>query len=252
MPTRSPPTSLGGRSIDTLSPMDVLQPEDGAKKSEVAADTRSAERVEAAALRLFAVHGFEATGIRQIAQEAGLSVASLYHYMGSKEDLLDRLMRASMEHLLVPAADILQSTPDPRERIVRLVDLHVQKHAKERLLSVVADTELRSLSPARRLELVAMRDEYEAMWQETIAEGVREGYFRVADVKMAVVAVLEMCTGVAHWYSPAGRLTLDEISRAFVDMTVSLLAGPADRRAASDGKPRRHGVGARTSKGVRR
>ena len=61
--------------------------------------TTSGERVRRAALELFAERGFHGTGIRQLAERAGLSSASLYHYMGTKEDLLVELMRAAKELL---------------------------------------------------------------------------------------------------------------------------------------------------------
>jgi AcrR family transcriptional regulator len=193
----------------------------------------TSERVEQAALRLFALRGFEGTGIRAIADEAGITLGSLYHYIGTKEDLLDRLMQKSMHGLLGPGTEIVESVQDPRERIVGLVDLHVRRHAEDNLLSIVGDAEIRSLTPARRRTAVSLRDAYESLWQETIALGARRGDFHVPDVKLATFALLEMCSGVAYWYSPNGRLALDAISRAFVEMALSLLGaellrGPPD------------------------
>lgn len=195
-------------------------------------DQTTAERVEAAALRLFAARGFEGTGIRQIALESGISVASLYHYMGTKEDLLERMMRESMRRLLDPAGALVVST-DPVARVAGLVDLHVRQHAQESLLCIVADTEIRSLSPERRREMVSMRDAYEALWEETVSYGVSTGAFQVPDEKMAAFALLEMCTGVAYWYSPKGRMSLDEICEAFVGMALSLLSGNNPYRSAA-------------------
>ena len=45
------------------------------------------QRVRRAAVKLFAGKGFHGTGIRDLAQEAKISSASLYHYIGTKEDL---------------------------------------------------------------------------------------------------------------------------------------------------------------------
>ena len=59
--------------------------------------TPTGERVRQAALELFAERGFHGTGIRQLAERAGVSSASLYHYMGTKEDLLVALMTSSLE-----------------------------------------------------------------------------------------------------------------------------------------------------------
>lgn len=180
-----------------------------------------------AALRLFATQGFQATGIRKIAEEAGITVASLYHYVGTKEDLLERMMLESMTELLTPAKALAESVNDPGERVAGLVAVHVRRHAQERQLCRVGDTEIRSLSPARRARVVALRDTYQAIWAETIASGVEAGLFAVPDVKLATFALLQMCTGVAHWYKPQGRLSLDEISAAFVVMTLALLSGGA-------------------------
>ena len=196
------------------------------------------DRVQAAALSLFAARGFEGTGIRQIAAQAGISVASLYHYMGTKEDLLERLMRSSMQRLLEPAAEFMKSVSDPVERLARLVDLHVREHARENLLCIIGDAELRSLSPERRRGIVTLRDAYQKTWEATIAEGCGAGRFKVPDVKLAAYALIEMCTGVAYWYTPRGRLGLDQISTSFTAMALSLVSGADPGGPAPTGKPR--------------
>jgi TetR/AcrR family transcriptional regulator, cholesterol catabolism regulator len=200
------------------------------------------ERVQIAALELFAAQGFQGTGIRQIAREAGLSVASLYHYIGTKEELLEDFCRLGMQRLLEPAQEILETKADPVTLIIRLVELHVRMHADDQLLCLVTDTELRSLSVDRRSRIVSLRDMYEAMWTSTIDAGVSAGIFSVPDIKLAVFGILEMCTGVAYWYAPDGRLDLDEISRVFVRMTLSLLG-------ADPGQVRPPGIRAGVARG---
>lgn len=49
------------------------------------------------ALRLFALKGYEATSIRAIAQEAGISLGLLYNYFKSKDELLEEIFRRSVE-----------------------------------------------------------------------------------------------------------------------------------------------------------
>jgi AcrR family transcriptional regulator len=186
--------------------------------------TSTSERIHRAALRLFARYGFEGTGIRKIAHEAGITVASLYHYVGTKEELLERMMHESMSQLLEPARQV---RGDPVQRICALVDLHVRRHARASHLCLVGDTELRSLSRARRARIVALRDEYQAIWADAITSGVESGDFGVPDAGIAAMALLQMCTGVAHWYSPRGRLTLDQVSAAFVTMAKALLTADA-------------------------
>ncbi len=182
------------------------------------------DRIHRAALRLFATYGFAGTGIRKIADEAGITVASLYHYVGTKEDLLERMMHESMSQLLGPARQV---AGDPAQRICALVDLHVRRHARASQLCRVGDTELRSLSRARRARIVSLRDEYQAIWTDAITSGIRSGTFAVPDARVAAMALMQMCTGVAHWYSPRGRLTLEQVSAAFVTMARAMLTSDA-------------------------
>ena len=89
------------------------------------------DRVQAAALALFAARGYHGTGIRQLADAAGLSSASLYHYMGTKEELLVAIMRTSLTRLGVAGEEICADPElSARERLVALVELYVRTHAR--------------------------------------------------------------------------------------------------------------------------
>lgn len=75
-----------------------------------------------AALRLFRERGYEATTMRAIAVEAGVSVGSAYYYFASKEQLIQGFYdRAQVEHSAA-ARPILDSRSDLTERIVGVID----------------------------------------------------------------------------------------------------------------------------------
>lgn len=181
------------------------------------------ERILEAALKLFARRGFEATGIREIASEAGVTTATLYHYAANKEDILLELMQRGMGRLLAAVEGISPLLESPEQRLVALVRLHVMTHGTHRLSAVVNDSELRALGDDHRAVVVSRRDEYESYWRRAIGEGVSQGVFHAEDHRMAALALLEMCTGVVHWYSPGGRLSISEISLRFADMALGLV-----------------------------
>ncbi|WP_036507979.1 TetR/AcrR family transcriptional regulator [Nocardioides sp. URHA0020] len=195
--------------------------------------TSTGERVQAAALALFAERGYHGTGIRQLADATGLSSASLYHYMGTKEDLLVGLMRSSLTRLVDAAAAIAQ---DPRatsrERLVALVHLHVRTHASAPDETRVVDDEVRALSESARREVVGLRDRYEQVWQDAIESGIADGTFQVGDAALVRRALLEMCSGVARWWTPAGALDLDALAGEYAVLALRLVGAP--RSAARD------------------
>lgn len=182
-----------------------------------------------AALRLFSTVGFAGTGIRLIAQEAGISLASLYHYMSSKEDLLVAMMRTNIRGLLTESERALEGLDGPVDRIRALVRVHVTIHATQSMLCVVSDTEIRSLSEEFRREIVADRDKYEALWRDAIDRGIEAGDFARVDTALASKALLQMCTGVAHWFRASGPLDIVALNDHYADMALGLL-GSADRR----------------------
>ena len=184
------------------------------------------ERVQAAALALFAERGYHGTGIRQLADAAGLSSASLYHYMGTKEELLAAIMRSSLTGLLAAAEEVSATLSDPSQRLVALVGLHVRTHASAPEQTRVVDDEVRALSADTRAEVVALRDRYEALWQAALDEGVARGDFRVGSVAVVRRALLEMCSGVARWWTPSGELDLDALAGEYAALALRLVGTP--------------------------
>ncbi|ASR38157.1 TetR family transcriptional regulator [Prauserella marina] len=191
------------------------------------------ERVKRAAVKLFADKGFHGTGIRDLAQEAKLSSASLYHYMGTKEELLAEIMRDSLGALLESAKQAVADVTDPRQRLSRLVALHVTTHARQPKETRVVDHEIGVLSPKARRTVVGLRDEYERLWSDAIADGVREGVFDTAEPTITRIALLEMCNGVARWYSPKGTLGLDALAGHYVRLAMRALGVSDGRHAVS-------------------
>lgn len=179
------------------------------------------QRVTDAALTLFAIKGFAATGIREIAEAAGLSSAALYHYMGTKEDLLLDLMRDGLRRFVEAGRQAIADLSGPERHIVALTRVHVATEAVMRRMSVVIDGEVRSLTNGA--EVMVLRDEYEALWGHTIALGASSGVFVVPEPRLARLALVEMCNGVAHWFSPRGRLSLPEVCDHFANMALALL-----------------------------
>jgi AcrR family transcriptional regulator len=181
------------------------------------------QRVRRAAVELFAARGFHGTGIRDLAEAAGLSSATLYHYMGTKEDLLVSIMRTSLVRLIESAEQVIATADDPLEQLAGLVRTHVRAHAEQQLETLVVDGEMRALTEARRGEIVALRDRYERLWQDTIDAGCRAGELRMSAPAVARLALMEMCSGVARWYSPDGPLSLDELASRYAEMALRML-----------------------------
>lgn len=188
-------------------------------------------RIRSAAISLFAERGFHGTGIRDIAAHSGVTLSSLYHHFGSKDDLLVDIMFASTEPLKRAAEQACQALRTPSEQLAMLIEQHVWAHVTDRLAKIVSDTELRALTGERRERVIALRDAYESIWRRTVEDGVAAEAFTVPHTKALTIGLLEMCTAVSHWFQPSGDLELPELCRTYADGGLALM------RAVRNGRP---------------
>jgi AcrR family transcriptional regulator len=183
----------------------------------------TAERIREAALRLFATRGFEGTGIRDVAQDAGISTASLYHYIGGKQDLLLDIIRSGMHELRAMSEEAMQAWQTPPERLAALVRGHVMVHGRHQLEALVGDGELRALTEPARKSVIKLRDGYELAWNKVLEDGVAQGLFEIDNLRILRLALVQMCTGVAYWFSSAGELPLAAIADQFADLALAMV-----------------------------
>ena len=180
-------------------------------------------QIHKAAVSCFARQGFAATGIRELGAAVGLNSATLYHYVGGKQELLLGVIRNCLDAMIDGAQDAIEGA-DPAQRLAALVAFHVGFTATNPQTARVAEYEMRSLSGEHRAAMRALRDEYEQLFTDALADGERAGLFHAPDAGMARLAIMEMGTGVAHWYRPGGRLPLAQVQLNFIQMALRILA----------------------------
>jgi AcrR family transcriptional regulator len=181
-------------------------------------------KIRAAALRLFARHGFAAVSMRALATEVGVQAGALYNYTPDKQTLLFSLLQDHMNDLLAACdSDSIQSAVD---RLRRFVDFHIRFHADRPDEVFISYMELRNLTPENFAEVEALRRQYEDRLEKILRDGAAAGDFAIADTKIATLAVIAMLTGVNTWFRAGGRLSLDEVIAQYWDMVrKSVVAG---------------------------
>ena len=178
-------------------------------------------------LRLIYEHGYEALTLRELAADVGILSGSLYNHIKTKQDLLFTLVRDHMTDLLENLNRALDGWLDPSEALAAFVRLHVTYHMERRYEVYIANSELRSLEPANRATIVAMRQAYELRLIEILNRGAAAGRFRVADTRVGAFAIIAMLTGICTWYRPDGPLGPEQIVALHTDLVMRGLAGGA-------------------------
>lgn len=180
-----------------------------------------AEEVYAAALRLFRQKGYHATSMQDIAAAVGLYKGSLYHYIGSKEDLLVQVFERALGGVLGEVERIAaDASLGPSAQLRLLVEAHVEAVAENLDALTVYLHEFRALAGESLVRMQAQRERYRELVSAVVERGVRLGEFAAPDVGIAALGLLGMCNWVAQWYRPGGRLSAREIGGYFADLVL--------------------------------
>lgn len=198
---------------------------------------RTADAIRRTAVELFFRHGYEATSLREVAAAVGIQVGSLYNHIPSKEQLLYEIMSGVIEDLLAEVDANTAGIENPIERLRAMVSTHVLFHAERAREVFVGNSELRSLSPEHRQAVVELRDKYEERVQQVLSAGVKDGGFRVEDVKLLAYAIVSIGTQVSSWYHEGGRYKLEEISDIYTDFILRGLVSSAGAKSSAMTKP---------------
>ncbi len=146
-----------------------------------------------AAQRLIAVHGIEKVRLRDIAQEAGVSIGKIQHLFDTRDVVIDELLRTMSERRAAEWSRVADRIDDPRARMTSLLEQAVAE--RERCLIWLATLSLASRQQQYLPNVSHTYDTWRATLTEVIESGVTAGVFAptaaVHDVADAIICVID-------------------------------------------------------------
>lgn len=192
-------------------------------RSPEAAEQSMADQILTSAATLFSVRGYHAVGIRELADDVGLSTSTLYHYYSTKQDILFAVIHRFLVEFTQRLTAVLRDTSvPPRRRLEQAVTDHVVITVTRREELLVGGPVLNALSGEQRARITALRREYRDAVVAVIREGVATGDFRVEGSLLTATAMLDMLDGIRAWYRSEGLLALDDLAARYVGFALTL------------------------------
>ncbi|GAB2665239.1 TetR/AcrR family transcriptional regulator [Prescottella soli] len=177
-----------------------------------------------AALALFAESGYSAVSIRKIANEVGITSASLYAHYRSKDHILAELVLTGHRELHARLTNALAAAePTAVAQLSALVRAHVLLHTDFPLLAVVTNSELHALPDELAAPALELRASCSRLLVDTLELGVRDGVFRVENLHLGAVAIGGMAIQVAQWFGPDEPFTRDEVADNYVHYALRIV-----------------------------
>ncbi|MFD8290831.1 TetR/AcrR family transcriptional regulator [Streptomyces lavendulae] len=187
-------------------------------------ETPVPQRLLAVATRLFAERGYDRTSVQEIVEAAGVTKGALYHYFGSKDDLLHEVY-ARMLRLQQQRLDAVAGSDASVEERLRAAAADVVVTTIENLDdAMIFFRSMHQLSPEKYKQVRAERRRYHERFRALVEEGQRTGVFATATPADLVV---DFYFGSVHhlstWYRTDGPLTPHQVADHLADLLLRAL-----------------------------
>ncbi|MEU6999104.1 TetR/AcrR family transcriptional regulator [Nonomuraea sp. NPDC046570] len=178
------------------------------------------------AAEIFARKGFQATTVREIANEAGILSGSLYHHFDSKETIVDEVLSTFLDDLIARYRAALDTGGDPRSALTEMVRIGFSTLEPHRAAITVMQNDWNYLRQFDRFNyLVKAEDEVEQMWVRQIKAGQAAGQFRAdVDPKLTYRMIRDTIWVAVRWFRPGGRLNTSGLAEHYVTVLFDGLA----------------------------
>lgn len=191
------------------------------------------DRLLTKAAALIAEKGFEATTMRDLSKAIDVSLAGLYHYFASKEDLLFQLQYRTFAALNAGQEKIAADPGRPEERFRRLLIGHLRFYHRHRNALKACTFELESLNGERYRAIEVLRREYYRLMTaavNAVTDGASHDGGESRRSRHATLFVFGMLNWIFMWYHPARHGPVERIGEEMYDLVVNGL-----RRAREGG-----------------
>jgi AcrR family transcriptional regulator len=194
--------------------------------------------------RIFAEKSYHSTSMRDISRATGVSLAGLYHYCKSKEELLFLIQDHCFGRVLERLEQRTCGIDDPFEKLRILIDNHLSFFAANMAEMKVLSHEAESLAGDLHEHVSTRKRQYTRTARRILTELQQAGISSPAsrkngqlkrnakpgDITVATYALFGMMNWIYNWYDPRGKLSVsqlvDNITRLFLSGFLSQAEEP--------------------------
>ena len=183
--------------------------------------------ISEAAVRVFNRLGFTGASISAVAAELKIDRATLYYYIGSKEELFDEVLREVIQNNAAIAGRIQASKMSPRHKLRDMITALMSSYGAIYPLIYIYIRENLSHVSDRRSQWSKHMRKLNRDIENAIISIVEEGYqsksFRnVGSPRVVAYGILGIIGWTHRWFRPdSSDVSAEEIGRTYAEMILS-------------------------------
>lgn len=201
------------------------------------------EHILRTSARIFAEKSYHSTSMRDISRATGVSLAGLYHYCKSKEELLFLIQDHCFGRVLERFEQRIKGVDDPFEKLRIFIDNHLSFFAANMAEMKVLSHEAESLAGDMHKHVSGKKEKYAKQARKILREiqsmsearpsgrasSVSTAATRI-DLTVATYSLFGMMNWIYNWYDSSGKLSVnqlvDNMTRLFVNGFLSTEKAP--------------------------
>ena len=166
------------------------------------------------AARIFAEKSYHSTSMRDISRATNDSLAGLYHYCRSKEELLFLIQDNCFGRVLERLEQQLEDVKDPVAKLSLFIENHLSFFAANMAEMKVLSHEAESLRGDLHAHVSTRKDKYTKLARKILQEvqDSRENQ-RPIDLTVATYALFGMMNWIYNWYDPQGKIKVHDLAQ---------------------------------------
>ena len=165
-----------------------------------------------AAEKLFADKGFEGTSVRDIAETAGMNLAMISYYFGSKEKLMEAMFLYRSEFFKLKLVSMIEDKKlSPMEKVEKLIDQYIDKLSNQQCFHrVMVREQMVNNNGFIANQISEMKKRNHHLIQQLIQEGQKKGVFKknvdTALLMMTLTGTVSQMITTQHYYREINNL----------------------------------------------
>ena len=181
-------------------------------KNELTVYSEKQIQIMEAAEELFAEKGFDGTSVRDVAKEAGVNLAMISYYFGSKEKLMESLFKYRGEFIKMQLESMLENKKlSSLEKVYALIDNYIERIMKQQCFhKIMAREQMVDLKGTTTQLIHELKRTNQELVKKLIQEGQKKGDFKknidVPLMMATLVGTTSHLVTTQHYYKKLNNL----------------------------------------------
>ncbi|MEO7983354.1 MAG: TetR family transcriptional regulator [Bacteroidota bacterium] len=161
---------------------------------------------------LFADKGFSGTSVRDIAETAGVNLAMISYYFGSKEKLFEAMFAHRSESFKLQLENMLQNKElEPMEKVEQLIEQYIVKLTGQQCFHrIMVREQMMNNNGFIAAQIQALKTRNQSLIKQLIQEGQDKGVFKkdidVPLLMMTMIGTVSQLVTTQHYYKEINGL----------------------------------------------